>query len=218
MVEADENVLARAKAYEFLAGIFLKEPTREALDELKTWAKAGGEMQLLFLIEQLEAQDQELKELKQEYYDLFFVPVSGRFIPPFESAIRGALRTDGQKTKFGALWGEETIKVSALYERMGFNPQLLPIFEPLRQLNLPDHIGAELAYMAYLCHLEAERQNLNPPVKAVQTFEKEFLRSHLLKWLPDFSEDLRKVHQSGFYPYFVDLARDLCRDELTAFV
>lgn len=215
MIKEDGNELERAKAYEFLAGIFLKEPTHETLNGLKEWAKTGEEVQLFSLIERLEIQDPELKDLKQEYYDLFFVPVSGRFTPPFESAIRGAIRQDGQKTKFGAFWGEETIQIAAQYERMEFNPHLLSSFEPLRQLNLPDHIGDELAYMAYLCRLEAERQRVNQTVEALQTLEKEFLRAHLLKWLPDFVEDLLKVSQSGFYLYFAEMARDLCQDELT---
>lgn len=212
MFEMDWTAAERAKAYEFLAEIFLQEPDKEGITRLKSWAH-GNEQALLSLLEKIEAQDQELTVLCQEYYDLFFVPVSGRFVPPFESAVRNALRKDGEKTKFGRLLGDETALVDALYRQTEFFPGRLPVFDPLKQLNVPDHLGFELAYMAYLCRLEEERVVKGLQTGPIRMLEEQFLGSHLNQWLSLLVGDLSRMEQSGYFMYFVEQARDLCLEE-----
>ncbi len=205
----------RAQAYEFLAGIFLKEPSAEILSELKTWAgiNADGESQVL--LAQIAQEDPLLDNLKQEYYDLFFVPVSGRFVPPFESAIISASRKEGKKTKFGSFWGLETTKVSDFYARAEFRPEQLTVFEPLRQINLPDHIGFELSFMAYLCRWQAQQKNRGLSTSEILRVQTSFLTRHLNRWLPLFVNDLGHTQQSGYYPYFAKIAQELCAQEVS---
>lgn len=205
--------LERAAAFEFLAGIFLKEPSVSIMNEVKIWAKEGKEPEMLPLLENIDREDPDLTGLTQEYYDLFFVPVSGRFVPPFESAIRGAVRQDGGATKFGPYWGDTTVKLAALYERTQFHPERLAVFEPLRQLNLPDHVGLELSFMAYLCCLEAQQLERGLSAKLIRKIQTDFLQEHLRGWVGLWVNDLEKVPQSGYYLYFARQARDLCQEE-----
>lgn len=214
MFGADGNALERAKAYEFLAGIFLKEPTAEVFELIKDWAESiEEETGLRSLLERIKEKDPSLEALTQEYYDLFFVPVSGRFVPPFEAAIRGALRGEGKKTKFGSFWGSETAQISEIYAGMGFRPQELDIFEPLKQMNIPDHIGFELSALAYLCQVEVNLAQNNQSLEAVRNLEKTLLEKHINRWLPLLKEDLERVESTGFYTYFVHLAGGLCKEE-----
>lgn len=204
---------ARAQAFEFLAGIFLKEPTREIFNELQAWAESSGEQEAIELLRKIVQNDPDLTGLVQEYYDLFFVPVSGRFVPPFESAIRDAWRYEEKKTRFGSLWGKATTEVASFYERIEFHPESLAAFEPLRHLNLPDHIGFELSFMSYLYHHEAEELKQSLTTKRVRRLEQEFLQNHLEHWIPLLVHDLSLIDQSGFYLYFAMLARDFCLEE-----
>lgn len=206
-------VRERAQAYEFLAGIFLKEPSEEILAELCKWAKASSEDEILPLLTNISTTDYLLEDLKQEYYDLFFVPVSGRFVPPFESAIVTASRRAGEKTKFGFFWGAETTEISQLYKRTEFHPEQLTIFEPLREINIPDHLGFELSFMAYLYRLHTNHKNRGLSTSGIRQLEAFFLDRHLNRWLPLFVADLEQVTQSGYYLYFARLARTLCQED-----
>jgi putative dimethyl sulfoxide reductase chaperone len=214
MCGTDGNALDRAKVYEFLAGIFLKEPNSEVFDLLKNWVTSMEEdTELSALLKRIKEKDPTLESLRQEYYDLFFVPVSGRYVPPFEAAIRGALREEGMKTKFGSFWGNETLQISQTYEQLGFRPEKLDVFEPLKQMNMPDHIGFELSFMAYLCQVEENFIKNNQSAESVRNLESTLLNKHLNRWLPLLIEDLKNVEFTGFYSYFVELARDLCEEE-----
>lgn len=213
MFGADGSALERARAYEFLAGIFLKEPTAEVFKPIKDWAESiEGEIGLRALLKQIEEKDPSLEFLIQEYYDLFFVPVSGRFVPPFEAAICGASREEGKKIRFGSFWGSETVQISEIYERIEFRPKELDIFEPLKQMNMPDHIGFELSALAYLCQVE-ENLVKNHSLEAVRNLEKTLLNKHLNRWLPLLKEDLERVESTGIYTFFVQLACDFCEEE-----
>ena len=214
MFETDGSALDRAKGYEFLAGIFLKEPNVEVFQILKDWAASIEEdAELGVLLNRIEEKDPTLEGLTQEYYDLFFVPVSGRFVPPFEAAIRGAFREEGKKTKFGSFWGSETAQISEIYKQIGFHPEELEIFEPLKQMNMPDHIGFELSFMAYLCQVEENLNKNGQSSESVLNLEKIFLDQHLNSWLTLLKEDLGRVESTGFYTYFVQLASNLCQEE-----
>lgn len=209
----DATQETRAEAYEFLAGIFLKEPSADILASLREWAQASSDQEGIALLDEISANDPSTESLKQEYYDLFFVPVSGRFVPPYESAITAAFRREGKKTKFGSFCGSETVEVSNLYERAEFHPEKLIVFEPLSQINLPDHLGFELSFMAYLCRLEGEQENLGLSTSGIRHLQASFLTRHLNRWLSLFIEDLNRVEQSGYYHYFARIAQALCEEE-----
>lgn len=216
MFETDGSVLERARAYEFLAGIFLKEPATEIIKILKEWVEAvdaAERDELLEIINTIQAQDPELKDLTQEFYDLFFVPVSGRFVPPFESPIRGAERQEGKKIKYGSHWGLQAHRLIDHYERMGFKSETLNIFEPLKQTKIPDHLGLELSFLAYLYRLEDVALQADQETTGLHQLQHRILTDHLLGWLPQFTEDLEKVEATGYYSYFAHLALELCQED-----
>ncbi|HVJ48183.1 molecular chaperone TorD family protein [Desulfitobacterium sp.] len=220
MFRMDENAIDRARGYELLAGIFLKEPSPQVIQVLKAWTESGttGELlELAGILNRIQTHDPELLCLTQEYYDLFFVPVSGRFLPPFESAIRGAERSKGKKIKYGSHWGSPAHQLSDLYERVGFNPGALNIFEPLKETKIPDHLGLELSFMAYLCRMENKATNAGQEISGIRQLQQRVLENHLLEWLPQFTAELLKLEVSRYYPYFAQLALELCQEEIRFF-
>ncbi|NMA70081.1 MAG: molecular chaperone TorD family protein [Desulfitobacterium sp.] len=213
MLGKAEIAWERAKIYELLSGVFLKEPSPEIFSLLKKWGTTLDNPQIIRTMEKIQENDPELEELTQEYYDLFFVPVSGIFVPPFEAAIRGAQREKGRKTKFGSYWRQTTVALSHLYEQIGFVTQDLQMFEPLKAMRIPDHIGLELSAMAYLCRVEARRYQEGQNSEPIQYLERILLEEHLNQWLDLFVEDLKEVDRTGFYTAFASLAAEFCRLE-----
>lgn len=214
MPEIEGSARERALGYELLASIFLNEPTWEQFRVLKKWAADLEESWLEELLREIEEGDPELEELQQTYYDLFFVPVSGRFVPPFEAAIRGARRQKGGKTKFGGFWGDSTLQISHIYQQIGFEPEKMTIFQPLKEMNIPDQIGFELAALAYLCQTEESWQKAKKDLGALHHWQKVLLEEHLNQWLPQLREDLAGADPTGFYTYFAGLAAEFCQEEV----
>lgn len=122
-----------------------------------------------------------LQELSQSYVRLFFA--SPHFIaPPYESVY----------VEGGFLMGEATVKVNRIYSQEGVD--LSPGFK-----DLPDHIAAELEFMALLSEREAAFWNHGVRDAVEQIIKEEsFLREHLCTWLPHFSRRLKKAEES-FY-------------------
>lgn len=213
MSEIEGGARERALGYELLANIFLNEPTQEQFKVLKKWAADLEDPWLEELLREIEEGDPGLEELRQIYYDLFFVPVSGRFVPPFEAAIRGARRQKGGKTRFGGFWGDSTLQIKQIYQQIGFEPEKMTIFQPLKEMNLPDQIGIELAALAYLCQGEESWQEEKKDLRALHHWQKVLLEEHLNQWLPQLREDLTGADPTGFYTYFAGLAAEFCQEE-----
>jgi len=214
MMEIEVSAQQRALGYELLAGIFLQEPSLDQLAFLKKWASSlEDDLWLMRLLEQIEKNDPGLEELQQSYYDLFFVPVSGCFVPPFEAAIRGAKRQAGKKTKFGGFWGSWTLEVQSIYQKIGFEPNQLNIFEPLKEIKIPDHIGFELLALASLCQVEEEYLKEKKDITPLRHYQRVLLVDHLNQWLDLFKKDLEQVDSTGYYTCFVQIAANFCREE-----
>lgn len=214
MLEKAEIAWERAKVYEILSGVFLKEPNSEMFSLLKKWVYTLKDEEGIRVLAKVEEQDPNLERLTQEYYDFFFVPVSGLFVPPFEAAIRGAQRKKGRKTKFGSYWRDTTVSIAHLYEQIGFASQNLKMFEPLKAMSIPDHLGLELSALAYLCRVEARRHQEGQSVDSITYLEKVLLERHLTQWLDLFVQDLKEVDKTGFYTAFASLASEFCRLEV----
>ncbi|WP_019851499.1 molecular chaperone [Desulfitobacterium sp. PCE1] len=214
MPEREGNARERALGYELLAGIFLKEPTLEQFRTLQNWAAGLEDSSLKELLREIEEGDPELQELLQTYYDLFFVPVSGRFVPPFEAAIRGAQRQKGRKIRYGGFWGDSTLQVRQIYQQIGFEPEKMNSFQPLKEMNIPDHIGFELSALACLCQAEASWEEEQKDLDSLHSIQKILLEEHLNQWLDHLREDLAEADPTGFYTYFARLAAEFCREEV----
>ena len=89
----------------------------------------------------------------------------------------------------------------------------MKIFEPLRNVKFPDHIGYELAFMAVLCANEwASREDEE---KALQwkNLQHQFLSEHLSKWIDNFAQAMENNAQ-GFYQKAGMAARNLVLEDL----
>ena len=131
--------------------------------------------------------------LMEEYHRLFVGPYS-LLVPPYESIYREIPRT---------VMGESTLEVIKRYQEAGF--LLSPSFK-----DLPDHIAAELEFMALLCERERRawrRRDLSQAAKLL-SLEETFLRDHLLRWIPNFTSKILASTEFPFYRALASLVKD----------
>jgi TorA maturation chaperone TorD len=195
------NAVSRQKVYSFLAEIFLQEPTATRWSEqcqvLAELLKEMGEAPEFgnYVPEDLPAA---VEKAQQEFYDSFFVPMSGHYVPPFESALQNY--KSGVKRPFGPLNSSEGNHVAQCYAGAGFYPWALNIFDPLREIRLSDHIGFELAFMAMLCTSEILAWESKQTEEALkwQQVQKGFLKEHLAQWVSQFAQAMHEI-APGYY-------------------
>ena len=188
--------------YGLLASLFRAEPTAELLKALRS-----DELQPLLADSDLtldddllgETEDQALIEkLAIEFTALFLGP--GGHISPHESV--------HASQRGGILWGEETVKVKRYIESLGMT------FSEEYQ-GLPDHISVELDLMANLAGHEArawERRDHEQVANALE-YQHEFMRDHLLRWVPIFCRKVIETAEIGFYRGVARVTRDFLASE-----
>ncbi|NOX80790.1 MAG: molecular chaperone TorD family protein [Deltaproteobacteria bacterium] len=137
----EEEQRAWVELLDFAADLYLNEPNPECLVGCRA---AGRLLDGIFPEESFPemfaaAETGPAAEILQEYFDLFFVPVSGRYLAPFEAAHR---------EKY--LAPELPVLIGRLYAETGFAPARLDIPSYMQSLNRPDHIGFEMAFLARL--------------------------------------------------------------------
>lgn len=125
-----------------------------------------------------------LQTLAAQYTATFDAPGRSR-VHPYESIYRDP---DGQ------VMGACTTTVMDCYRKEGL--RLAPDFR-----DLPDHIAAELEFMAYLCTQEAEAWEEARWEDAMKWHLKQraFLEEHLLQWASAFCRRLASVASSPYY-------------------
>lgn len=192
---------ARANIYRFLAQLYSAPPTAELL----TWM-AGEDfkqhVETVFgtagaaLIGAL-AGPLNPEAVRLEYDALFRVP-GERYLCPYESVYRGRRVVKGRVVD-GTVWGSATAEVERLYALAGARPAQ-------KAGELPDFIGLELLFMAYLCDQEAEawaagNRDLAGRYLALQ---RDFLVNHLSRWADGLCDEIVAKAELDFY---VGLAR-----------
>ncbi len=199
--EANQTAKIRAEIYEKLAQGFLKEPDTNYLNQVNRLFESLNSLLNPDFIYEHEKLDPTV--LIQEYYDRIFVPCSGKYVPPFESAVSGR-ELKGDKLYYGSLNSMETLHVLECYRSVGFNPWELDVFEPVRAINLADYIGFELAFMSFLCYAQADVSENDPLTNRWQSLQKSFVEEHIGRWAFDYAVLVRKL-APGFYPVLVKL-------------
>lgn len=146
-----EKNLAASLA-DFTARLYLNEPSEESCKSLQQWGESLIDLfpeneltQLLLSVDQ-----EKSGEYQQEFFDLFLVPVSGVYHPPFENA-----HSDGSVAM--GLSGQ----LDNLYQEAGFNTDTLNQAAYFRQLGRSDHLGVELAFYANLLYSAAVAENVS---------------------------------------------------------
>lgn len=135
----------------------------------------------------------DIPSLRAEYDRLFTGP-DKLLIPPYASVY---LEPEP------VIMGPSTLEVLRIYEEAGF--LLSPSFK-----DLPDHIAAELEFIALLCEEEKEAWRRGDLSEAARLLglEEAFLREHLIRWIPDFASKVLAVSKSPFYRELASLAKD----------
>jgi TorA maturation chaperone TorD len=101
--------------------------------------------------------------------------------------------------------GEATIAVSAAYAEAGFEP-------PVPEAGPADHLGAELRFLALLCHRELEAWRVGDLASAAAWVEREraFLDDHVLQWVPQHCERLLALAEAPYHRAMFTLIARAC--------
>ena len=172
---------------EELLNILTDEHTGEAFGLLSEEEKDIMDRTATFLKEiREEKQDPAfLDEAKDEYTRLFIGPVS-LVAPPWESVY-------GQKDAM--LFQESTLEVRNTYRKFGLLPEGYPHVAD-------DSLALELHFMALLAQrsLDAFYTGKNDDLIADLTGSADFLKKHLLVWVPKFLERMKGAKSNVLYP------------------
>ena len=189
----------RNEFYTWLSGIFLTPPAAEmraialnpefhdglvetlgedAVADLKTWSASPTELEALHL----------------DYDELFRIP-KGRYVTPFESVYREPY-VDGKGRQRRRLMGDCTQQVMRYYTAAGAEFSRFNVVS-----RMPDFIGAELSFMAWLCQAEvaAAEGDDGAQVAELQALQRRFVDEHLSQWVPGFCDTLAKNDAGGYY-------------------
>lgn len=142
-------------------------------------------------------------DLEQRFYDRFVIGVSPLYLPAIESCILDAREDEHGRLEPGHMDGPRMTEVLACYRTYGFDHRALEGFQPLVGALRPDHLAAELAFMAHLRRVQAMGGEKGA---AAGRFADEFLKRHLLSWVPTLGQ---LAHQRGPVDAYVQLI-DAC--------
>jgi TorA maturation chaperone TorD len=134
------------------------------------------------------------ERLAQEHLRLFGGLTYGRSPPPpYESVWRGE----------GKLMGKVTSSVLRTYNEAGME-LASGTTEP------PDHVGVELSYLSYLCSKEADahRSCDSTEMARYSRMQYDFLRQHVVRWVPSFCQHIARADTTGFYQGIAILTRE----------
>jgi TorA maturation chaperone TorD len=182
---------ARADVYRLLGRLLLEEIEAGALPALRAWPAFG---------EALRGDDATLlARLRVEYARLFLMNV-----PPY-----GSVYADPDLM----LNGEVAVAVERAYAEAGFSAAAVP------RAGAPDHVGAEMAFMAHLATAEAaalERgRGEDAPWRARQ---RRFLERHLAAVLAPFAQAVARDARHPFYRAVADATLDFVLADLGGLV
>jgi putative dimethyl sulfoxide reductase chaperone len=176
------NPSSSGHLFSLLGSMYLCKPTGEALANWKLLLAEAPLVQAEDLRKALDAVDldseQELEDLLWEYTRLFVGP-NRLPCPPFESVYTSPQRLMMQ---------DAYDQVRKIYDGIGVEIGSADV--------MPDHIGAELNFLAIVCH----RMETEPDKRSdYATLAEEFLAGHLQNWIPRFTTDMAEASETVFY-------------------
>lgn len=128
--------------------------------------------------------EEEFQHLHWDYTRMFIGP-NTLSAPPWESSYLNQERL---------LFQKETLEVRRKYLKYNFIPKNYPH-------EADDHIGLELDFMGRLCELANKRLKNMDTQGAIESLEDQrlFLKEHMLKWVPNFTQDINNSAETDFY-------------------
>ncbi len=195
----------RSGLYGFLAEVFRAEPSLDLLRRIKDPGFAEVlEAAGAHLGEELAGRPENalLEDLAVEYTRLFLGP--GRHVRPY-----AATYLDGAGA---SLCGPTTAWVRDFMERAGFE------FGSGHR-DLPDHVSVELEFMARMAARDAAAVEAGDAAAASQSrrIQREFLETHLGRWLPRFCGHAAEQAELSFYRELARLAGHFLDSERASF-
>jgi TorA maturation chaperone TorD len=161
--------------------------TAASLGSLQTWSAANRQG----------LSDAAWDALQSDHTRLFVGP--GKLLaPPWQSVY-----ADRDRLVFQLL----TVKVNALYERFGL--ELASTYrEPA------DHVGLQFEFLSHLgqLSLQALDEGNTAEFSELCKAQREFLRDHLVRWVPRWARDVDAHAQTEFYRGMARLACGVLRD------
>lgn len=186
-MSVDEQ-LARARLLDSAATLYLRRPDSSLLRACATACGALAEMiGAPALADRMADTDRyPLSTFELEYDALFCVPVSGRYLPPFESA-----QCDRR------LWGPRAHAVARFYGETGFRLEDLACDPIWNSHPIPDHIGFEMAFLSALLQSEA-RAEASRAAHLRGTYAL-FRHEHFDSWATSYGTRLMKTAHTPLY-------------------
>lgn len=194
-----EYIQYRCSMYFWLRNLFIIEPERDVIQEIVNDCKSFiGDLHVpeheenfirFFASLDKNEVDNLVKNIRYEYARLFIGPRKP-IAPPYESCYR---------THNKQLFGMTSIEVRRQYQILGLQINTIGS-EP------DDFIGFELEFMYYLTHrlVRAFEENNDNEIVKLLKYQKEFMTSHLSRWIEEFTED---IYSNTEMEYFKVLAR-----------
>ncbi len=175
-----------------LSSMYLCKPSKEAIYNWKTLVAEGTSIFLRDMKAALEGinaeSEEEVESLIWEYTRLFIGPYKLP-CPPWESVYASPKRLMMQ---------ESADEVRRIYDELG-----LTVDDPGV---MPDHIGAELNFLALLFHgMHEEGENEAHYINLAERLVNE----HLLQWVPQFARDMEDASDMLFYKTLARTTRKL---------
>lgn len=170
-----DDKFQRRALYKVFASLFLEEPSDEAIEGINE----------LFGSELSDAPF----EIREDYNKIFLSP--GTKLSPYQSV--HDFRPDTEPW----LFSEPAESAQVFYAKAGLAMD--------DNLNLPpDHISAELFFMAYL--VETDTGNM----------QMQFMQTHLINWIPEYCRKIQDAAATAFYREVAKLLRLFIMDDLSA--
>jgi len=196
----------RSQSYWFAAELLLRRPDEAFLKSLTDTLRQADQATLAnngaMALLQSSLQSTDLSQLSTqlgvEYTRLLRGIKQGYGPPPpYESLYRE-----------NRLLGETTLAVLRHYQQAGYG-------ELEESVGPQDHIGAELKFMALLCHDEATvwQQEKTSKAMTIRAAQLVFLEQHLLSWVPDYCDRLQQEAQEPFYGAVARLTAELLDED-----
>ncbi len=191
---------ARSALYGFFGQAFLRGPSQQFLAALAS-DEAMATMREIFPdvsyrqeLAQVGLETREgrltLEEAVLDFEALFRVPGLS-YLSPYESVFRS--QSSGGR---GCLCGPEAVAVERLYLKEGLEPNA-------EFTELPDHVGVELEFMAYLCGkaLAAMQVGDQALLAEYRRRQQHFFREHVETWVRLLAERLASQAQTSLYRF-----------------
>ena len=131
-----------------------------------------------------------LEEAILDFEALFRVPGS-RYLSPYESVYRSQADRG-----WGSLCGPEAAAVERLYLKEGLGPSG-------EFSELPDHVGVELEFMAFLCRKAVEAMHAGDAATVQEYHHQQycFFMDHVGPWVGLLAERLTSLAQTSLYRF-----------------